>query len=138
MQPSTSIGSQLRQDAAPRAEHAPPAGPRLGAAPPTHHPIVGSCVAICRAQSPSISSDHNAEIAAGASHTIYCRIEDVAARVTDITGGEGVDHIVEADFAANFPVVSQVLKSSWVVAVYALHPLPTGKTLPGFVPDLPP
>jgi NADPH2:quinone reductase len=37
----------------------------------------------------------------------------------DITGGEGVDHIVEVDFAANFPVTSQVLKSSGVVAVYA-------------------
>ena len=37
----------------------------------------------------------------------------------DITGGEGVDHIVEVDFAANFPVTSEVLKSSGVVAIYA-------------------
>ncbi len=69
----------------------------------------------------TISSDHKARIAAeaGAAHTINYRTEDVAARVMDITGGEGVDHIVEVDFGANFPVTSQVLKSSGVVAVYA-------------------
>ncbi len=57
--------------------------------------------------------------AAGADHTVNYRTEDVIERVMDITGGEGVDHIVEVDFAANFPVTSQVLKSSGVVAIYA-------------------
>ena len=69
----------------------------------------------------TISSDHKAAIAtaAGASHTINYRTEDVAARIMDITGGEGVDHIVEVDFAGNFPVTSQVLKANGVVAIYA-------------------
>ena len=69
----------------------------------------------------TISSDYKAEIAAaaGAAHTINYRTEDVIERVMDITGGEGVDHIVEVDFAANFPVTSEVLKSSGVVAIYA-------------------
>ncbi len=69
----------------------------------------------------AISSDYKAEIAraAGADYTVNYRTEDTAARIMDITGGEGVDHIVEVDFAANFPVTSQVLKSSGVVAIYA-------------------
>ena len=69
----------------------------------------------------TISSQHKADIAtaAGADHTINYRIEDVIERVMDITGGEGVDQIVEVDFAANFPVTSEVLKSSGVVAIYA-------------------
>ena len=69
----------------------------------------------------TISSDHKATIAreAGADHTINYRTEDVIERVMEITGGEGVDHIVEVDFAANFPVTSEVLKSSGVVAIYA-------------------
>ena len=69
----------------------------------------------------TVSSDHKAGIAtaAGAGHTINYRTENVVERVMDITGGEGVDHIVEVDFAANFPVTSEVLKSSGVVAIYA-------------------
>ena len=69
----------------------------------------------------TISSDYKAEIAAaaGADYTVNYRTENVIERVMDITGGEGVDHIVEVDFAANFPVTSEVLKSSGVVAIYA-------------------
>ena len=69
----------------------------------------------------TVSSDYKAEIArnAGADYIINYRAEDTAARIMDLTGGEGVDHIVEVDFAANFPVTSQVLKSSGVVAIYA-------------------
>ena len=69
----------------------------------------------------TVSSEYKAEIArnAGADYIINYRAEDTAARIMDLTGGEGVDHIVEVDFAANFPVTSQVLKSSGVVAIYA-------------------
>ena len=69
----------------------------------------------------TVSSDYKAEIArnAGADYIINYRAEDTAARVMELTGGAGVDHIVEVDFAANFPVTSQVLKSSGVVAIYA-------------------
>ena len=39
--------------------------------------------------------------AGGADHVINYRTEDVAARVRDITGGEGVDHVVDVDFGGN-------------------------------------
>lgn len=69
----------------------------------------------------TVSSDHKGAIAtaAGADHIINYRTEDVAARIMDITGGEGVDHIAEVDFAGNFPVTSQVLKTNGVVAIYS-------------------
>ena len=69
----------------------------------------------------TVSSDHKARIAikAGADHVINYRTEDTAARVMEITGGAGVDRIVEVDFAGNFAVSQQVLKSSGVLAVYA-------------------
>ena len=69
----------------------------------------------------TVSSDHKARIAidAGADHVVNYRTENTAQRVMDITGGVGVDHIVEVDFAGNFPVTQEVLKSSGVVAVYA-------------------
>ena len=69
----------------------------------------------------TVSSDYKAEIAraAGADYVVNYRLEDTAARVLKITGGEGVDRVAEVDFAGNFAVTSQVLKSSGVVAVYA-------------------
>ena len=69
----------------------------------------------------TVSSDNKAQIAieAGADHTINYRTEDTAARIMEITSGSGVDLIVEVDFAANFPVTQEVLKSSGVIAVYA-------------------
>lgn len=69
----------------------------------------------------TVSSDHKAAIAvaAGADYTINYRTEDVAARIMELTGGDGVDHIVEVDFAGNFPVTGQVLKANGVVAIYS-------------------
>ena len=74
----------------------------------------------------TVSSDHKARIAidAGADHVVNYRTENTAQRVMDITGGAGVDHIVEVDFAGNFPVSQEVLKSSGVVAVYAAGAAP--------------
>ena len=66
------------------------------------------------------SSDVKARISieAGADYTINYREENTTARIMEITGGSGVDHIVEVDFAANFPVTQEVLSPSGVVAVY--------------------
>jgi NADPH2:quinone reductase len=77
----------------------------------------------------TVSSEEKSQIAsaAGADHTINYREGDTAAKIMDLTGGAGVDHIVEVDMAANFPVSEQVLKSSGVLAVYSAgsSPAPT-------------
>ena len=69
----------------------------------------------------TISSDEKANIAksAGADHVVNYRTEDMVKRVMDMTGGAGVDHIVEVDFAGNFEISQQVLKPNSVLAVYA-------------------
>jgi len=69
----------------------------------------------------TVSSDQKASIAtaAGADHVVNYRTEDTAQRVMEITGGLGVDHIVEVDFAGNFGVSSEVLRSNGILAVYA-------------------
>lgn len=55
----------------------------------------------------------------GCAEWINYRSEDVAARVMDMTGGAGVERIVEVDFAANQDVALQVLKPGGVIASYA-------------------
>ena len=69
----------------------------------------------------TVSSDQKAEIAkeAGADHTVNYRTEDVVQRVSDITGGAGVDLIVEVDFAANFNVSREILAPNSTLAIYA-------------------
>ena len=69
----------------------------------------------------TVSSDHKAQIAkeAGADHTVNYRTEDVVQRVSEITGGAGVDLIVEVDFAANFNVSSEILAPNSALAIYA-------------------
>ena len=69
----------------------------------------------------TVSSDQKAEIAkeAGAGHTVNYRTEDVVQRVSDITGGAGVDLIVEVDFAANFNVSRDILAPNSTLAIYA-------------------
>ena len=69
----------------------------------------------------TVSSEEKAEIAlvAGADHAINYREGDTAARIFDVTGGRGIDHIVEVDMAANFFVSQQALRSSGVLAVYS-------------------
>jgi NADPH:quinone reductase len=69
----------------------------------------------------TVSSDQKAQIAraAGADATINYRMEDTVQRIRDLTGGAGVDHIVEVDFAGNFNVSREVLCNNGVLAVYA-------------------
>ncbi len=74
----------------------------------------------------TVSSDHKADIAkaAGADHAVNYRTGDTVQRIMEITGGAGVDHIVEVDFAGNFPVSSQILGRNGVLAVYAAGSAP--------------
>jgi NADPH2:quinone reductase len=68
----------------------------------------------------TVSSEKKAEIAraAGAHHIINYETEDVSARVNDITGGRGLDRIVEVAFGTNLATDVTCLKENGVIAAY--------------------
>jgi NADPH2:quinone reductase len=57
--------------------------------------------------------------AGGADYVINYRTEDVAARVRDITGGKGVDHVVDVDFGGNLIATMGCLRANGSIAIYA-------------------
>lgn len=63
--------------------------------------------------------------AAGAHEIINYRTEDVAARVMDYTGGEGVDRIVEVELGGNLETSLAILKTNGKIAAYASEGDPT-------------
>ena len=69
----------------------------------------------------TVSSDAKAAHAnaAGADYIINYRTEDTAARVLEITGGAGVDRIVEVDFGANLSIDAAIIKPAGVIASYS-------------------
>jgi NADPH:quinone reductase len=69
----------------------------------------------------TVSSDAKAERAraGGANHVVNYRSEDVAARVRDITGGEGVDHVVDVDFGGNLAANARCVRANGSMAIYA-------------------
>ena len=69
----------------------------------------------------TVSSEEKAEltISAGANYVINYRTEDVAARVLDITGGEGVDSIIEVEFGGNLETSVKILKQCGTITTYA-------------------
>ena len=69
----------------------------------------------------TVSSDSKAVLArqSDADHVLDYRREDVAARVAEITGGEGVDLIVDVDFGANLEVDAACIKPNGRVACYS-------------------
>lgn len=75
----------------------------------------------------SVSSAHKAEVArqAGAHATVHYRDEPLAARVAELTGGEGLDRVIEVDVAANGVTDAEMLRTGGRVVVY-------GSSQPGF------
>ncbi len=71
----------------------------------------------------TVSSDDKAARAraGGADYVINYRTEDVAGRVRDITGGEGVDHVVDVDLGGNLAAVIASLKDGGSIAYYATN-----------------
>ena len=69
----------------------------------------------------TVSGDAKAEIArqAGAHHTVNYRTEDTAERILELTGGEGVDLIVEVDYSGNFAVSQRIIKRGGSITIYA-------------------
>jgi NADPH2:quinone reductase len=68
--------------------------------------------------------------AAGADHTLLYRGEDVGARVQQVTGGRGVDAVIEMDFTANFPLYPACVRAGGTIVVYGMGS--TEATLPTF------
>jgi NADPH2:quinone reductase len=62
-------------------------------------------------------ADHARKL--GAAAAIDYRSEDVAAAVMDLTGGQGVERIVEVDFGANLAVNQAVIRPHGVIASYS-------------------
>ncbi len=60
-----------------------------------------------------------AALANGADHVINYRTESVADRVRELTGGKGVDRIVEVAFGANLPTSVAILKRNGVLVAYS-------------------
>jgi NADPH:quinone reductase len=58
--------------------------------------------------------------AGGADQTINYRSEDVGARVKEITGGKGVDRIIDMDITANAKFIPSVLKPKGTVVIYGI------------------
>jgi NADPH2:quinone reductase len=67
----------------------------------------------------TVSGPEKAAHAGPADHTINYREQDVAARVMEITGGRGVERIVEVDFGANIAVTEQIIAERGTIAAYA-------------------
>jgi NADPH:quinone reductase len=64
---------------------------------------------------------------AGADHIVNYKSENVVERVMTLSGGAGVDHIVEVDFGANLDAAHAVIKPNGSLATYAsmTEPRPT-------------
>jgi NADPH2:quinone reductase len=71
----------------------------------------------------TVSSPAKAERAraGGAAHVIDYRSEDVAARVLDLSGGIGVDHVVDVDFGGNLAATIAAVRVNGSIAVYATN-----------------
>jgi len=69
----------------------------------------------------TVSSAAKAARAGIADYVIDYKREDVVARVREITGGSGVDHIVEVDFGGNLAASLGSLRDNGTIAVYATN-----------------
>lgn len=55
----------------------------------------------------------------GAHATIDYRAEDVAARLAELTRGEGIDRVVDVELGVNLPAYEKALRHSAMIATYA-------------------
>ena len=74
-----------------------------------------------------VGSEENADRAAklGADHAFDYRAEGLAEQILDLTGGRGVDRIVDAEFGANLAADTAVLAANGTIATYASAAAPT-------------
>jgi NADPH2:quinone reductase len=69
----------------------------------------------------TVSSEEKGQraLAGGAAHVVNYRTEDVVGRVRDITGGVGVDHVVDVDLGGNLAATLGSVRESGSIAYYA-------------------
>ncbi len=67
----------------------------------------------------TVSSDAKAERASAAEHIINYREEDVAEKVLAITGGAGVDRVVDVNLGVNWETNYKILKVGGVITSYS-------------------
>lgn len=67
----------------------------------------------------TISSEEKARHAGDADHVINYREQQVGPTVMEITGGRGVDRIIEVDFGANQAVSQEIIAEGGTIAAYA-------------------
>jgi NADPH2:quinone reductase len=81
----------------------------------------------------TVSSQAKAERAraGGADHVVDYRAEDVAARVREITGGRGVDHVVDVDLGGNLETTLNCVRNNGSIAYYASRGNPAPKFVVG-------
>ena len=91
-----------------------------GAGAVGHYAVQMARLAGARQVIAAVSSEEKARLAreAGAEVTIDYRREDVAARVQEATGGEGVDRVIEVDFAANVNSSLAAVRPEGDIVVY--------------------
>src|SRR6266540_4301437 len=65
------------------------------------------------------SAEKAAAAAAGADHTVNYRTGEAAKEILALTGGAGVDRIVDVDFGGNLGVSIEAIKVNGVIATYA-------------------
>lgn len=77
----------------------------------------------------TVSGAEKAEIARrfGADWVVNYRTEDVGQRILELTGGEGVDRIVEVAFGANLPTSLKIIRENGAIASYASDAEPEPK-----------
>jgi NADPH2:quinone reductase len=82
----------------------------------------------------TVSSEAKAALAIGdgADMAIDYRREDVIARVAELTGGAGVDRVVEVDVAANMAILPAILARRGSAIVYGSSSAEVPLSIPGF------
>jgi NADPH:quinone reductase len=91
-----------------------------GAGAVGHYAVQFARMAGARTIIATASSDAKVALArqAGAHQTINYRTEDVARRCLELTGGQGVDRVIELDLAANLSIDLASIRSGGEIVVY--------------------
>jgi len=68
----------------------------------------------------TVSSDEKSAHAkaGGAHHTVNYRDDDAATQIMDLTGGAGVDRVIEVDLSGNLDLTTRVLANNGMISVY--------------------